>query len=322
MGVGRVVEGLHPDTSLPVGAAATGAIDLCAAAVELLSPYTGRGVANAGAGFGGVVDDYLSQALLTLGRAEEADDLRRVAEAAYRRMGAVWWLRRVSDPARSNQLPVEVVHLHPAADGLWTVGPHGATHTVPALRGLQYLRMLLDRPGADLSALDLSDAVAGHPGAQVAGGDAGPLLDRQALAAYRRRLAELDEELREADARADLALSERLTAEREALLAQVAEATGLGGRPRGTASARERARVAVRKAITAAEQRISSTDPALARLLRATVATGSCCRYEPDPGRPVQWVLSTGPAGDAGRPAQEFAAGSTGMPAAPPSVVS
>jgi hypothetical protein len=80
--------------------------------------------------------------------------------------------------------------------------------------------------------------------------------------------------------------------EREALLAQVAGATGLGGRPRGTPSALERARVAVRKAITAAEEQIGSTDPGVARLLRATVTTGGLCRYEPDPGRPVRWVLS------------------------------
>jgi hypothetical protein len=33
----------------------------------------------------------------------------------------------------------------------------------------------------------------------VADGDAGPVIDRQALAAYRHRLAELDEELAEAD---------------------------------------------------------------------------------------------------------------------------
>jgi hypothetical protein len=52
--------------------------------------------------------------------------------------------------------------------------------------------------------------------------------------------------------------------------------------------------VAVRKAITAAIGRIGETDPALGRLLRDTVLTGGSCRYDPDPARPVRWVLDGG----------------------------
>jgi hypothetical protein len=143
----------------------------------------------------------------------------------------------------------------------------------------------------EISALDLSDAAGGHPGVQVIEGDAGPLVDRQALDSYRRRLAELDAELDEADAWGDPARAERLTAEREALLAQVAEATGLAGRLRAPGGSRERARIAVRKAIAAAVDRIGAADPALGRLLRDTVRTGGTCSYEPDPGRPVRWML-------------------------------
>ncbi|MET7457638.1 hypothetical protein ABZT03_38475 [Streptomyces sp. NPDC005574] len=53
----------------------------------------------------------------------------------------------------------------------------------------------------------------------------------------------------------------------------------------------ERARVAVRKAIAAAPDRIQRHDPTLARLLRETIRTGASCRYDPDPGRPVTWLL-------------------------------
>jgi DNA-binding NarL/FixJ family response regulator len=41
------------------------------------------------------------------------------------------------------------------------------------------------------------------------------------------------------------------------------------------------------------------TGPALARLLHGTVRTGAVCRYDPDPGRPVRWLLSRA-AGDGG----------------------
>jgi hypothetical protein len=125
----------------------------------------------------------------------------------------------------------------------------------------------------------------------VAGGDLGPALDAQALRAYRRRITDLDEELDEARSWADPVRIDRLEEERSALLAEIGRATGLGGRPRRVGDADERARVAVRKAIATALDRIAAVDPATARLLRDTVRTGGTCRYEPDPGRPVRWVL-------------------------------
>jgi hypothetical protein len=292
--VRRDVDWLLTVTSLTEVAVAAGVTEVAEAAVGLLAPYAGRGVLNAGASFEGVVDDYLARALLVLGNVSEADRSRAAASAAYQRLDAPWWQHRLTPPPATPQRPAEVVHLHPGGDGLWVVGRHGATRTLPAMRGLQYLRLLLDRPGVDVPALDLSDAVAGHAGVRVADADTGPLLDRQALAAYRRRLAELDEDLAEADAWGDPLRGERLTAEREALLAQVAQATGLGGRIRGTTGTRERARVAVRKAIVAAIIRIGETDSTLGRLLRDTVITGGSCRYDPDPVRPVRWVLDGG----------------------------
>lgn len=289
--VPRDLDWLLTVTCLTQVAAGVGALDLCATAVPLLEPYAGRGVLNAAAtAFLGVVDEALYRAELALGRADAAEAHRRTAAHAYRRLGAVWWLERVRAAGPASR-PVEVAHLHPDASGLWVVGRPGAARLLPDAKGLRYLRALVARPGLDIPALDLSDAVAGHAGVQVPDGGAGPLVDRQALAAYRRRLAELDEDLAEADAWGDPARGERLAAEREALLAQVREATGLSGRPRAAAGAQERARVAVRKAIAAGLDRIADVDPALARLLRDTVRTGSTCRYEPDPDRPVRWVL-------------------------------
>ena len=113
----------------------------------------------------------------------------------------------------------------------------------------------------------------------------------RALTAYRRRLAELDAELDQARAWSDPARADRLAEGRQALLAEIARATGMGGRPRRSGAAWERARVAVRKVIATAVGRIEEVDPAVARLLRDTVSTGGTCRYEPDPARPVRWVL-------------------------------
>jgi len=77
------------------------------------------------------------------------------------------------------------------------------------------------------------------------------------------------------------------------LLDQLAVATGLGGRRRSTGSTTERARVAVRKAVAAAVARIERDDQAVGRLLRDTVRTGTACRYDPDPARPVRWLVDS-----------------------------
>ena len=86
----------------------------------------------------------------------------------------------------------------------------------------------------------------------------------------------------------------RGAAEREAPFNELAAAAGLGGRERRTGDTRERARIAVRKAIAGALDRIDDVDHPLARPLRNSVTTGASCRYAPDPGRPVRWVLDEG----------------------------
>jgi hypothetical protein len=158
------------------------------------------------------------------------------------------------------------------------------------MKGLHYLRALLQRPGADVTALTLSAAVAGH-GITVDEGNIGEQVDRRALAAYRQRLRDIDEELDEAQSWTDTARVERIEAEREALLREIAGATGLHGRARTLNGSAERARIAVRKAIAAALDRIDVDDRTTARLLRTSVHTGGVCRYDPDPDTPVEWQL-------------------------------
>lgn len=170
--------------------------------------------------------------------------------------------------------------------------------TLPALRGLHHLRRLLEQPGQDVPSADLAAAAAGHAGVAVRETSTGEVVDDVALAAYRDRLADLDAELAEADRWADSGRANRLSVERELILAEVRSATGLGGRRRRFGTAQERARVAVRKSLAAAIDRIADADEGLARRLRDDVRTGALCRYDPDPARPVTWVL--GPPGPAG----------------------
>jgi hypothetical protein len=123
----------------------------------------------------------------------------------------------------------------------------------------------------------------------VATGGADPVLDDQARAAYRARLAELDAEIDQHDAANDPHHADRARAERDALLAELSRAVGLGGRPRRLGDDTERARKAVSARIHDAIARIERASPALGRHLRQAVATGTSCSYSPP--EPTRWRL-------------------------------
>jgi hypothetical protein len=265
-------------------AIAAGNLEIAASVVELLTPYSGRSVVNAGAVmWHGVTDDTLGRALELLGRREAAERHLAAALATYERIGATWWrdrlVPRLPPGPSAWRRDHRVAHLHRQAGGLWLVGMAGSTFVLPPMRGLEHLHVLLSNPDADVPALDLGGGgvVVEQPGIVV--------LDDAARRAYRARIAQLDDELESED-------RGELREEREALLAQLAAATGLAGRPRRTGGSSERARVAVRKAITNALARIADEDPALARHLHDRIRTGHQCRYSPDPDHPIAWTLA------------------------------
>ncbi len=245
------VEGMVRDVdfllvcSLVVGvAAAVGLFDIARQGAAVLEPFAGRGVLNAGAvTFHGVVDDYLYRAGSTRGDSN-AEGWRHTAESAYRRIGAGWWERRLRGvEPRKFRVAAQSVWLQQGESGRWQVGTEGATFTLADLRGLHYIRYLVERPGSEVAALVLSDAVAGHPDASLVQADLGDVIDAAALAAYRNRLSELEAELDAADVRGDQFRAADLCAERDALLNQLRGATGLGGRRRRGGGSAERARV-------------------------------------------------------------------------------
>jgi hypothetical protein len=122
-------------------------------------------------------------------------------------------------------------------------------------------------------------------------GDAGELLDTRAKDAYRRRLAEIEEDMDRARAIGDAERAAQADVERDFLVRELSRAVGLDGRDRRAASASERARVAVTRAIRKAMLRIREHHPALGEHLERTVHTGTYCSYLPDPRVPAGWHL-------------------------------
>ena len=130
--------------------------------------------------------------------------------------------------------------------------------------------------------------LAGASDGRVAGSARQPILDERAKSAYRERLLALEAEVDDARAGADLARVERAEAERDAVVAELAAALGLGGRDRSMADAAERARQAVRARIRYTLDRIGSVHPELRRHLDNALLTGTFCSYRPE--RPTAWI--------------------------------
>ena len=246
-----------------------------------LAPYAGTHVVVGGcAAYYGPVDHHLGLLADALGRTADAAAHRRAALAASGRLGAPAW-------TATTRAALDGASGGPAAFGrdgeTWTLGYAGREVHLADAKGLHDLATLLANPGAEVTAYRLWGGPAEPPGAD-------PVLDEQARAAYRRRLAELDELLDAADARGDPAASDRARAERSALLAELAAATGLGGRRRRLGDEDERARKAVTARVRDVLRRIRAVHPELADHLDAAVSTGTACRYAP--AEPVSWRLN------------------------------
>ena len=151
--------------------------------------------------------------------------------------------------------------------------PEGRTLRFKDSKGLAYLEQLLVQPGREHHVLEFVGA--------DSAGDAGPVLDERAKGEYRDRLADLREELAEADRFHDSSRAARAQGEIEVLTQQLAGAYGLGGRDRRGASDVQRARINVQRCLKEALERIAAADPALGRYLAATVKTGTYCSFRP-----------------------------------------
>ena len=124
-------------------------------------------------------------------------------------------------------------------------------------------------------------------------GDAGEMLDARAKDAYRRRLAEIEDDIEQARALGDAERAAQADAERDFLVRELSRAVGLGGRDRRAASTSERARVSVTRALRQAIARIGEHHPELGEHLDRTIRTGTYCAYVPDRRAPAAWESLT-----------------------------
>ncbi|GGJ96670.1 hypothetical protein GCM10010123_28330 [Pilimelia anulata] len=304
-------------------AAAAGDADLCRAATEALTPVRGQWLVSLyGADISGPVDLWLGLVHAAAGRwPVAAEALAAARESADRLQAAPWsvlaraHLARLladrGDPAaagaaaeaRAAAAALGMAHVvallaAPAAapagaefrrsGSTWTLAFAGRTVRIGDAKGLRDLHALLGQPGVDVPAVRLLSPEGGDTvvAARGLGGD--PVLDETAKAQYKRRLGDLDEQIERALGRGDDGRAARLDAERQALLRQLRDAVGLGGRSRRLGDEAERARKAVTARIHDVLRKLDERHPELAAHLRAAVTTGATCRYLPE--SEVRWT--------------------------------
>jgi hypothetical protein len=207
-------------------------------------------------------------------RAEQL--LERAIEEAERAempvRAAQWRDARRNVMAYAGQAPIAIRRVQDR----WLLAHHGGEVVVGDLVGMRYLARLVAEPGRAITALELAGSAAApvEPSRQ-------PMLDERARAAYAARARELAAAAGRARTDGDRERVEALEDEIEALTRELDRSRGLRGRGRSFAGPAERARTAVRKAISRALDAVEAGDPMLAQMLRLSVSTGYECSYTP-----------------------------------------
>ncbi len=166
----------------------------------------------------------------------------------------------------------------------WRYIAHLVHHERREFHALQLVALIKGRQtkAADAQLSELTEEMLAEFNLSVSGlGDAGELLDEQAIKEYRQAWRDYQEDLREAEQANDL---ERVAQLQEALAhveQEVTKAVGLGGRKRKAADAKEKARKAISVAISRDLRDIKHEHPALYEHLDAGLRRGDFFVYEP-----------------------------------------
>jgi hypothetical protein len=289
--------------------------DAAAQASALLSPYADLPMmASLGVSCFGSVHHALGVAAMTMGDTERS--VEHLQTAVYRNLGLGHWPATALARARLGQALALRARPHDAATAhrqlaaaaqeaadlgitlpckatrdpsdqvlcrrqgrQWYVALGPRTVLVEHSVGMLHLATLLANPGQEIPAVDLAagPGLLDRMASDGARTSAQPVLDDVAKREYRQRLSRLQAQIGESG---DQLGPVGHRAERDWLVAELAAATGIGGRSRQFAGSEERARVAVGKAIRRALHRIAESDAVIGEALRSTVRMGLYCVYD------------------------------------------
>ncbi|MGH3786013.1 MAG: ATP-binding protein [Pseudonocardiaceae bacterium] len=265
--------------------------DLCAQLLGDVQALAGScGVNGAFVAFAGSHAHTAGLLAAALGQTETSVALLDRACATYERLGAEAWCAQARRDLNASTPTPNVAHAGRSMQrrgAVWHIIFDGREATVPHVKGLADIARLLSAPHTELHVLDLIVAT-------DRSGNSGDMIDRRALDSYRRRLADLDDEIDEAVRHHDDARGTLLAAERLALLGELRRVTNVERRPRQFANhPAERARKAVAARVRDAIRKLEPVQPELAAHLERSIVTGTYCRYRPDENR--AWKVDVRP---------------------------
>jgi DNA-binding NtrC family response regulator len=250
--------------------------------------------------------DEISAALLSRGIREPASFDGAPERVALSAPSAAGVPTPHAAPRPSDVKPNSTQSLFRCDGEFWTLSFAGQTALLKDVKGLRCIARLLREPYREFPALELAAEMEGassssggrpaprerdEPSTQIAAsaGEGLAGLDSQAKSEYRRRLAELREQLDDAERDNDPGRIERAQAEIEFLTQQLSAAVGLAGRDRPSGSHAERARLLVTQRVKAALKKLAECHEPLAEHLSTAIKTGYRCSYSPDPEHKVDW---------------------------------
>lgn len=173
----------------------------------------------------------------------------------------------------------------------WRVRFEGETLTLRDSQGLRYLGFLLRAPGREFHCGELSMMQAGEVRPFPAETNR-EMTDPVSIRECRQRANQLPSEISEAEGRGDAESVVILKEELAQIRRHLAQVTGRAGRPRLESDAGERARKAVRAAVSRALREIDRLHHSiLRRHLGRSLKMGTYCAYRPD--TPVRWTVKT-----------------------------
>jgi tetratricopeptide (TPR) repeat protein len=253
---------------------------------DSLTPHAGTHVVVGGcASYHAAVDHHLGVLAASLGDRAAAEAHFRAAIALHRRLGAAGW-ERITEQALADLLATDAKSINEIrfVDGVWTINFAGTIVHLPDAKGLRDLAVLLAAKGEEVHVLTLIDP-AGLARRTVTGAD--PVLDDQAKAQFKARLQHLAARIADADEMGHSSRAASLADERDALIHELAVASGLRGRTRRLNDETERARKTVGARLRDTLGKIDHVHPELGEHLRNSLRMGTTCSYAP--AVPTTW---------------------------------
>ncbi len=227
---------------------------------------------------------WLASAQNDLARLVEGDEQAKLQTAAAGLARGVGMTVLLSDIAQAGpSTPEHVWTLHHQGP-TWLLVAGAERAVLPDQLGFHQLARLVTNPRHEMLAAELAGRPTHRPPDLGA-----PVLDERAKRDYKKRIAALDAELDRADKTGDKAHADHVATERHALLSELKRAAGLSGRPRRLGDEDERFRINVTRTLWQAVERIEAAAPLAGAHLRASLRTGTRCRYEPAAGGPARW---------------------------------